>query len=230
MVRDHEIVACECVVHAETKDHANWQLLSAYGQAAKSEEKKAVEAATAEIEDEEDEHLYHSKGWCRELAIAALGLVSQRFEVDFLPSLVVVACCQLSVSGRALRVVLAIGILYSMAVSLALGIQGPYDGFVQAHPAAYTQLASWFSPSERFRPLLNPRLSMKASYEFPAPAPPGPLPLIAAAARVCPDATIHVTPPSKTSHAVIMARGRVLDGSRLDVDRIVILTGYVRVR
>ena len=26
-----EIVACECVVHAETKDHANWELLSAYG-------------------------------------------------------------------------------------------------------------------------------------------------------------------------------------------------------
>ena len=69
-----EIVACECVVHAETKDHANWELLSTYGQSAKGEEKKAIDAATEEIEDEEDEHLYHSKGWCRELSIAALGM------------------------------------------------------------------------------------------------------------------------------------------------------------
>ena len=59
-----EIVACECVVHAETKDHANWELLSTYGQSAKGDEKKAVDSATEEIEGEEDEHLYHSKGWC----------------------------------------------------------------------------------------------------------------------------------------------------------------------
>ena len=69
-----EIVACECVVHAETKDHANWELLSTYGEAAKGDEKKAIDAATEEIEDEEDEHLYHSKGWCRELSIGALGM------------------------------------------------------------------------------------------------------------------------------------------------------------
>jgi len=69
-----QVVACECVVDAETKDHANWELLSTYGQSAKGDEKKAVDSATEEIEDEEDEHLYHSKGWCRELAIASLGL------------------------------------------------------------------------------------------------------------------------------------------------------------
>jgi rubrerythrin len=69
-----EIVACECVVHAETKDHANWELLSTYGQAAKGDEKKAIDAAIEETEDEEDEHLYHSKGWCRELSIASLGM------------------------------------------------------------------------------------------------------------------------------------------------------------
>lgn len=69
-----EIVACECVVHAETKDHANWELLSTYAQAAKADEKKAIDAAIGETEDEEDEHLYHSKGWCRELSIASLGM------------------------------------------------------------------------------------------------------------------------------------------------------------
>ena len=69
-----EIVACECVVHAETKDHANWELLTAYSEAARGDEKKAIKAALDEVEDEEDEHLYHSKGWCRELSIAALGM------------------------------------------------------------------------------------------------------------------------------------------------------------
>ena len=69
-----EIVACECVVHAETKDHANWELLQAYAQAASGDEKRAIETALSEVEEEEDEHLYHSKGWCRELAFSGLGL------------------------------------------------------------------------------------------------------------------------------------------------------------
>lgn len=69
-----ELVACECVVNAETKDHANWELLGKYGEAAKGDEKQAITAACEEVEDEEDEHIYHSKGWCRELAIAALGM------------------------------------------------------------------------------------------------------------------------------------------------------------
>lgn len=69
-----EIVACECVVHAETKDHSNWELLTLYAETARGAEKKAIQAALDEVEDEEDEHLYHSKGWCRELAIASLGM------------------------------------------------------------------------------------------------------------------------------------------------------------
>jgi len=69
-----EIVACECVVHAETKDHSNWELLTLFAEAARGTEKKAIQAALDEVEDEEDEHLYHSKGWCRELAIASLGM------------------------------------------------------------------------------------------------------------------------------------------------------------
>jgi rubrerythrin len=69
-----EIVACECVVHAETKDHANWELLTTYSEGARGDEKKAIKAALEEVEDEEDEHLYHSKGWCRELSIASLGM------------------------------------------------------------------------------------------------------------------------------------------------------------
>lgn len=69
-----ELVACECVVLAETKDHQNWELLSQYAEKAKGDEKKAMQAAIDEVEDQEDEHIYHSKGWCRELWIKSLGM------------------------------------------------------------------------------------------------------------------------------------------------------------
>jgi len=67
-------VAAECVVEAETKDHLNWELL---GQAAKKmhgEEARILKDAVSEVEEEEDEHLYHSTGWARELWIQSLGL------------------------------------------------------------------------------------------------------------------------------------------------------------
>jgi rubrerythrin len=69
-----ELVACECVVLAETKDHLNWELLGEVAHKLKGEQKKALQAAYDEVEDEEDEHLYHSKGWCRELWLKALGM------------------------------------------------------------------------------------------------------------------------------------------------------------
>jgi rubrerythrin len=69
-----ELVACECVVLAETKDHSNWQLLSLCAEKAKGEEAKALKEACKEVEKQEDEHLYHGKGWCRELWIASLGM------------------------------------------------------------------------------------------------------------------------------------------------------------
>jgi rubrerythrin len=69
-----EIVAAECLVDAETKDHANWQLIGALAERATGATKTALMQAYEEVEDEEDEHLYHTKGWCRELALEALGL------------------------------------------------------------------------------------------------------------------------------------------------------------
>ena len=70
-----ELVACECVVFAETKDHTNWELLSKYVQkAAQGKEREVLATAVAEVEDQEDEHIYHSKGWCRELWIQSLGM------------------------------------------------------------------------------------------------------------------------------------------------------------
>ena len=71
-----ELVACECVVFAETKDHMNWELLSKYSETAEGDEKAALKAACQEVEDQEDEHIYHTKGWCRELWIQSLGMPS----------------------------------------------------------------------------------------------------------------------------------------------------------
>jgi hypothetical protein len=69
-----ELVACECVVLAETKDHLNWELLERCAEKLKGNEAKILKAAVDEVEDQEDEHLYHTRGWCRELWIASLGM------------------------------------------------------------------------------------------------------------------------------------------------------------
>lgn len=69
-----QLVACECVVLAETKDHLNWELMGKFAEEAKGEEKKALQGAVEEVEEQEDEHLYHSTGWTRELWIESLGM------------------------------------------------------------------------------------------------------------------------------------------------------------
>jgi hypothetical protein len=50
-----ELVAAECVILAETKA-------------------KALKEAHKKVEDEEDEHMYHTMGWSRELWIESLGM------------------------------------------------------------------------------------------------------------------------------------------------------------
>ena len=69
-----QIVACECVVLAETKDHMNWELLTKCAAELKGAQKRALEEACEIVEDQEDEHLYHSRGYCRELWLDSLGL------------------------------------------------------------------------------------------------------------------------------------------------------------
>jgi len=69
-----ELVACECVVLAETKDHADWELIGQCVKTLGGETAAALKAAYDQVEDEEDEHLYHTQGWCRELWLQSLGL------------------------------------------------------------------------------------------------------------------------------------------------------------
>jgi len=69
-----QIVAAECVVLAETKDHLNWELLGELAKKASAEESALLLPAYEQVEGEEDEHLYHTAGWTRELWIQALGM------------------------------------------------------------------------------------------------------------------------------------------------------------
>lgn len=69
-----QLVAAECVVLAETKDHLNWELIGQIAKSATGDEGKALSEAHGQVEPEEDEHLYHTSGWTRELWIESLGL------------------------------------------------------------------------------------------------------------------------------------------------------------
>src|SRR4029434_4671173 len=69
-----ELVGAECVVHAETKDHLDWELIGMLASTAKGEIAQALREAHKQVEEQEDEHLYHTQGWSRELWIQALGM------------------------------------------------------------------------------------------------------------------------------------------------------------
>jgi rubrerythrin len=69
-----QLVAAECVVSAETKDHLNWELIGQSIEKLSGAQKKALKEAHEEVEEQEDEHLYHTQGWARELWIQSLGM------------------------------------------------------------------------------------------------------------------------------------------------------------
>jgi len=69
-----QIVAAEAVVLAETKDHQNWHLIGEVMTKVKGETAKVLKEAHEQVEDQEDEHLYHTKGWARELWLESLGI------------------------------------------------------------------------------------------------------------------------------------------------------------
>ena len=71
-----ELVAAESVVLAETKDHQNWELIGHVAKHATGGEAKVLKTAFDAVEKDEDHHLYHTKGWCRELWIQSLGFAA----------------------------------------------------------------------------------------------------------------------------------------------------------
>lgn len=71
-----ELVAGECVVLAETKDHLNWELIGHIAQHGKGPQTDVLKSAFDAVEQDEDHHLYHTTGWTRELWIESLGLAA----------------------------------------------------------------------------------------------------------------------------------------------------------
>jgi rubrerythrin len=71
-----QLVAAECVVDAEIKDHANWELIGEVASELKGPRAKVLKEAYEEVEEEEDEHLYHTQGWARELWFESLGMTA----------------------------------------------------------------------------------------------------------------------------------------------------------
>jgi rubrerythrin len=71
-----QLVAAEAVVDAETKDHQNWELIGLLAQEMTGDTAQALKNAHSEVEEEEDEHLYHTMGWARELWIESLGMAA----------------------------------------------------------------------------------------------------------------------------------------------------------
>ena len=69
-----QLVAAESVVEAETKDHQNWELIGKVAEELKGDMAKALSEAHGQVEEQEDQHLYHTMGWARELWIDSLGM------------------------------------------------------------------------------------------------------------------------------------------------------------
>lgn len=68
-----QLVATECVVLAETKDHANWSLIGFIAEHHTGREAKILKQAHEAVATDEEHHLYHTQGWSRELWIESLG-------------------------------------------------------------------------------------------------------------------------------------------------------------
>ena len=69
-----QLVAAESIVEAETKDHQNWELLGLLVEHIDNKDwKQAIQDAYDQVEEQEDEHLYHTMGWSRELWLDTLG-------------------------------------------------------------------------------------------------------------------------------------------------------------
>ena len=69
-----QLVACECVVHAELRDQLDWQLLRRCSEELVGEEGKPLPDVFEEIEQDKCEQLHRALGWWRELWVESLGL------------------------------------------------------------------------------------------------------------------------------------------------------------
>jgi hypothetical protein len=69
-----QVVASECVVLAETKDQAKWELLGKIAESASGDIGRTLQAAFEAVEIDEGRHSHHTLDWSCELSMAAIGL------------------------------------------------------------------------------------------------------------------------------------------------------------
>ncbi len=69
-----EIVAAEAVATAELKDHMNWELIGEIAKKMEGDDAAVLKKAYDEVEDQEDRHFYHARGWARELWAVSLDI------------------------------------------------------------------------------------------------------------------------------------------------------------
>jgi rubrerythrin len=67
-----ERLACECIVLAETKDQANWDLIGECANGLDDADAEPLRAAYETVAGEEDEHVEHAKEWSQHLWLTAL--------------------------------------------------------------------------------------------------------------------------------------------------------------
>jgi len=113
-------------------------------------------------------------------------LMSQRYEVDFLPLAVfaAVATAGLSQPRRAITATFVVLVGYSVVINLAAGIVGPYDDILGNQPARYVHLAKRLSPVGEYRPMLNPEVVADLTATFTTQPPGFREPLLAMGTRL----------------------------------------------
>jgi hypothetical protein len=108
------------------------------------------------------------------LFVITTGFTTQRYQVDFVPLMLVAALVCLGVaihrwSGRRRMWLVGVSLvlsLWTIVANAALGITGPYDDILQQRPVRWMRIARWFSFTDRHKPLLNPPLAITAQVRF----------------------------------------------------------------
>jgi hypothetical protein len=93
-------------------------------------------------------------------------LMTQRYEVDFLPVLVLAAAVNLALMPQRAAAAACALIVYSTLANLAIAIAGPYDEHLKNRPASYLKLARRFSPVAEHRRLVSPRIDVQVEARF----------------------------------------------------------------
>jgi hypothetical protein len=106
--------------------------------------------------------------------LTSTNLMSQRFQVDFLPWLLIVALFNAGVYLARARLLssifgicmLTLVIAWGFVANFALGITGPYDEMLNLRPVSYLRIARWFTYDPNYLPLLNPEVAVDLRAQF----------------------------------------------------------------